>query len=89
MKRPQPLPFRPKAIHPAGFCGGAKAFIMALAARRAGKQAARAIDGQPAPQCGGVDKNTADRMRDKVTATYEGLQYEFSIRGCYCRRKSD
>jgi len=89
MKRPQPLPYRPKAIHPVGFCGGLKAFILTFAARRAGKRAARAIDGQPAPQYGGMDKSTADRMRNEVSATYEGLQYEFSIHGLYCRRKSD
>jgi hypothetical protein len=89
MKRPQPLPYRPKAIHPVGFCGGLKAFILTFAARRAGKRAARAIDGQPAPQYGGMDKSTADRMRNEVSATYEGQQYEFSIHGLYCRRKSD
>ncbi|MGE5855324.1 MAG: hypothetical protein ACM34C_02080 [Syntrophaceae bacterium] len=89
MKRSQPLPFRPKAIHPVGFCCGLKAFIMAFAARRAGKRTAREIDGQPAPQYGGLDKNTADRMRNEVSATYEGLQYEFSIHGQYCRLKSD
>jgi len=89
MKRSQPLPHRPKAIHPVGFCGGVKAFIMTLAARRAGRRAVRAIDGQPAQQYGGMDKKTADRMRNEVSATYEGLQYEFSIHGLYCRRKSD
>ena len=89
MKRSQPLPFRPKAIHPVGFCGGVKAFIMTLAARRAGRRAVRAIDGQPAQQYGGMDKKTADRMRNEVSATYEGLQYEFSIHGQYCRLKSD
>jgi len=89
MKRSQPLPYRPKAIHPVGLFGGVKAFILDLAARRAGRRAVRAIDGQPAPQYGGMDPKTADRMRNEVTATYEGLQYSFSIHGQYCRSKSD
>ncbi len=89
MKRSQPLPFRSKAIHPVGFCGGLKAFIMVFAARRAGARAVREIDRMPAPQYSGLDKNTADRMRNEVSATYEGLQYEFSIHGQYCRLKSD
>ncbi len=89
MKRSQPLPYRPNAIHPVGLFGGVKAYIMVLAARRAGKRAIRAIDGQPSPQEGGMDQKTAGRMRDEVCATYEGLQYAFSIHGYYCRYKTD
>ncbi len=89
MKKSQPLPYRPKAIHPVGLFGGVRASIMALAARRAGKRAIRAIDGQPSPQKGGMDPETAGRLRGEVTAAYEGLQYIFSIHGHYCRCKSD
>jgi hypothetical protein len=88
MKRSQPLPYRPKAIHPVGLFGGVKAFIMVLAARRAGTRAVRAIDGQPPPQEGGMDQKIVDPMRNEVCATYEGLQYVFSIHGEFCHRKS-
>lgn len=88
MKRAQHLPDRPGAIHPVGFCGGLIARILSLIARRAGARAIRTIDGQPAPQCGGMDRQKAELLRHEVTATYEGLQYGFSISGEYCRRKS-
>ncbi len=88
MKRSQPLPYRPGAIHPVGFCGGLKARVLSFLARRAGARATRAIDGQPAPQYGGMDRQTSEQLRHEVTATYEGLQYGFSIGGEYCRRKS-